>query len=486
MTFYQMISIVGIVCTAGGVARAESLPSSALATAAAPFATYTDPEARRMLQLELVEFERYAESTMKSALEILKSRKSSAAELKKVDEWQRAQFKRLQSALHQDDPLLALVDAWAVSKSLSRYMEQHDVADGVSAVGIDMLKRREDRLAYIATRYLSPETIAALSSRLDAFTLQQPIPPNEELVPESRWWSAPFFSAWSTGQAAVEGVFQMSLIPGRALKGVSESGTALSGIRETTAEALLVIDRLPATIRAEFQLALDDLIAKRSEIIEILSAVDAVSTNLRVTAQSTQRTAVEVQESMTLARELLPAGESLAKAVERAVIAAADLMRTIGVDAAPGATPEGTEGQHQSFEIAEYQKTAVALTGAATEIRLMLGEIRALVDRPESGESTDEDQGFDVREYKATADSIQSSTAEVRALIRDLYGLAGDKALQERIAVLRDEAEAVTQRAAERANGVVDHLTVRLIQVAFVVFFLACGYAWLQRRFRQK
>lgn len=483
-TFLKMFAAFSIVLAVGVGSGAENSNDSASAGAAtAPVATYTDPEARQMLQSELIEFEHYAESTMNSALEILKSRKTSAAELKIMDEWQSAQLKRFRTALRQDDPLLALVDAWAISKSLSRYLEQNGV-DGMSVttrtVGLDMIKRREERLAYIASRYLSPDAIASLSNRLDAFTVEQPIPSNEELKPESRWWSTPFFSVWGKGQSAVEGVFQMSLIPGRALKGVSDSGTALTGIRETTAEAVQVINRLPVNIRTEFQVALNDLIEKRSEIIEILSVIDSVSTNLRVTAQSSHLTAVEVQESMTLARELIPAGESLAVAVERAVNASTDLAKVIGQDSAPGA--EG--GNRKSFDIEEYYKTATALTGAAVEIRQMLVEIRALVETPDSEDSSDDETDFDVREYGAAADSIQHSTAEIRALVSDLRGLTEDDVLQERIGVLRDEADAIARRTAERANGVVDHLTVRLLQLAFVVFFLTCGYALVLRKLR--
>jgi hypothetical protein len=487
-TSLKMFAAVSILLAAGvgsGVGNLKDATSTD--TAPAPVATYTDPEARQMLHSELVEFEQYAESTMKSTIEILKSRKAGTAELKTVDEWQSAQLKRFRTALHQEDPLRALVDAWAISKSLSRYLEQNDI-DGMSAttraVGLDMIKRREERLAYIASRYLSPDTIASLSSKLEAFAVEQPIPAHEELKPESRWWSAPFFSAWGKGQSAVEGIFQMSLIPGRALKGVSESGTALTGIRETTAEAVQVIDRLPANIRTEFQVALNDLIDKRSEIMEILGAIDSVSTNLRVTAQSTHLTAVEVQDSMTLARELIPAGESLAVAVERAVNASTDLVKVIGKDSTQGAQPGPEGGDRKGFDIGEYQKAATALTAAAVEIRQMLVEIQALVDSPDSEDSNEDDSGFDVREYGAAADSIQHSTAEIRALVSDLRGLTGDEVLRERLAVLRDDADGIARRMAEHANDAVDHLTLRLIQTAFVVFLLACGYALIQRRLR--
>ncbi len=488
--YCKRIIIFGVLLSTGVVSGAENLKNSQPTSAKREAnATYTEQEARQMLRVELVEFERYTESTMSSALEILKNRKVSAADYKKIEGWQAALLKRFQTALRQDDPLLALVDVWAVSKSLIRYMEQKGSTGEMSAatveVWLDMIKRRDEQLAYIASRYLSPEAIASLSHRLDAFTVEQQIAADKDLQPEGSWWSTPFFSVWGKGQSAVEGIFNMSLIPGRALKGVSDSGTALSGIRDTTAEAVQVIEKLPANIRSEFQVALNDLVEKRSEIIEILSAIDSVSTNLRVTAQSTQLTSVDIKDSMTLARELLPAGESFAIAVERAVSASTDLMKVVGQDSTVSTMP-GAEGveERRGFDIAEYQKTAIALTGAANEIRQMLVEIRALVDNPDAEESTDEESEFDVREYGAAADSIQRGTAEIRALISDLRVIAEDDVLRGRLGDLRDEADAIALRSAAHATGVVDHLTLRVIQIAFVVFFLVCGYALLRRKLR--
>ena len=161
-------------------------------------------------------------------------------------------------------------------------------------------------------------------------------------------------------------------------------------------------------------------------------------------------------------------------------------MRVLGLDRPPEPAAANTGEQRQGFEIADYQKTAVALTVAAAEIRLMLGDIRALIDSPESKQSADDEPEFDVREYAAAANSIQSGTAEIRGLISDLRGLSNDEALQGGIAVLRDEGEAAAQRTVAQATGVVDHLFVRLLQSAFVIFLLACGYAWLGQRLRQK
>jgi hypothetical protein len=359
--------------------------------------TYTDDEGRTMLRTELGEFERYIDSTMKAAHEILRSRSVTGGDLKKLDEWQATQRTQYSQALRQQDPLAALTDAWAVSKSLTGYLTLAATPDQLPEtcreVALDMLKRREDRLLHIASRYLPEESIAALSSGIDAFTEGQSASHSGGQWLDPRQWTAPLFSVWAKSQATAGSVLQVPLMPGRALKGVSESGKALAGIRESTADAVQVASQLPESIRTEFQIALADLMGQRAEIMEILGTVDSVSTNLRAATESSRLTAAEIRGLVDLSR-----------ATEK---------------------PEGAEP-------------------------------------------------FDIRVYGAAAESIERGAAEIRALILDLRGIAGDEAFSGRLGLLGAEADASAQQAAVRAREVIDHLALRLIQVAAAGFILAC------------
>jgi hypothetical protein len=430
-----------------------------------------------MLRSELVEFERYAESTMNAAHQILQDRGVTARDLKKLDAWQDAQLSRFRHALRQKDSIAALVDTWAIARSLATHVKRKASEDELPAstreVALDMLKRREDRLAHIASRYVGEDSVVMLSHQLEDYTKDQPIAESEILEPDSKRWTSPLFSVWAKGKTTVGSILELPLMPGRALKGVSESGEALTGIRETTADAVQIARELPERIRTEFQIALNDLIEKRTEILEILDAIDSVSTNLRATAHSTHLTATEIQKSLTLARELLPQSASLAAAVERAVNASTELIRAIDQRATHVSTAaDGQDAKGRAFDITEYKSTAETITSAANEVRQMLTEIRTLTERNRGSDAVEPQEPFDVRDYGAAAEAIQRGAAEMRSLISELREMS------------EDDASAL--RTASRFQDVIDHAALRLIHVVAVVFLLACAYTFLRTKLERK
>jgi hypothetical protein len=440
--------------------------------------TYSNTEGRIMLQSELAEFERYVDSSMKAGRMILKDRKIPEAELALFSSWQTSQKALLLSAIHQDDPLRALIDSWAACASLTYSASLNELPASTRDVALDLVKRREDRLTHIATRYLPQDSITSLANSIDAFATAKPVLASDATQPEARRWTTPLFSVWAKSQQTTGNLFQIPLMPGRALKGVSESGKALSGIRDTTAEAVLVAGQLPERIRTEFQIALADLVDQRAEIIELLNAMDSVSTHLRATAESGHLAAAKAQESLVLARELLPAGETLANAVARAVNASSELVKSLGE---ASARSENT-GISNRFDIVEYQQTATAISSAASEVHQLLVEIRSLIDRNLNSQQTDTSEPFDIRPYGAAAESIRGGSAELRTLISELHQIADDDAFGNRIKILFETADASAKRTTGLAEKLIDHLAWRLLQVATVVFCIAFVMIFHTRR----
>jgi uncharacterized protein Yka (UPF0111/DUF47 family) len=438
---------------------------------------YTPEESRILLRSELSEFEDYVETTMNNAQRILKDRGVASADLKKFDLWQQTQQERFHQALAQQNPVVALVDAWAVGKSLITCMDQREslgeLPPSTRDVALNMLKLRADRLAHVASRYLSEDAIAEISRQLDNYRKDQPIPKSEVLEPNSRSWSSPLFSAWSMGKSGVESLLDLPLMPGRALQGVSDSGKALTGIRENTEDAVRVAEELPGRIRREFQIALDDLINKRSEILEMVNAINSVSTNFRATASSTQLTAVEIQKSLKLTNEMLPEGQALVDAVEQTIESGKELIREIDqLTAEEGSDGSVQGGRRERFDIAEYKVAADSVTSAAAEVRQMLAEIRPLVEPDSDTDLTENKDRFDIRDYDKAAQSVERGAAEIRSLLKDLQALS--------------EEDASSSGIARQSREVVDHITLRVIQVVALMFFLACVYLVLKSKLQSK
>jgi hypothetical protein len=444
----------------------STLPSHAVTAQLEEGAIYSSEEGKVMLRQELSDFEEYLESTMKSSLILLRARETPEKDLKTLSKWQEAQLKKFRAALHQEDPVVALIDAWAVGKTLGHYLKTNQVNEelpsSVRDVALDMLKRREDRLSYIATRYLNTDAVANIRAELDAFTTQQVAGDENQPSKSDQIFGVPMFSAWvNKGRSAVGGILSVPLMPGRALKGVSESGKALSGIRETTADAVQVASELPEKLRVEFQHALTEVLEKREEILTILNAIDSASTNLSTTAQSTLQTATEVQKSLHLAKEVLPAGESFAAAVEKAVSASTELIRAL-----EKSNSTDSESNSESLDIKDVKATADSLTGAANEVNQVLEHIQALIerhDRTDPGENT-----FEIKDYTRAAESIEKGASELRGLLSDLQNISADNTLGD--------------SAIDTSKQLIDHATKRIVLVMVILFGLAAAWLLLRQR----
>lgn len=464
-----------------------------VAAGAAPAPLYTQEEARQMLRAELDAFERYASSTMDQARDVLRRRGVGAQELAKVESWQKVQKERLQTALRQDDPLAALVDAWAVSESMFHFADEHAASSELPAsareVVLDILGKRRDRLAQLARAYLPPDSIPTLTASISAFADSAPLPDGDaqrtNRTAETSW----MFSMWQKGQSAAKGVLSIPLSPVRAMTGIGEGGKALSDMRDTTAQAIEVAEQLPERIRREVEILLETVVREHEALGALLHDIHGISTNVRVTAEQAHATAAAVQESLDTARVALPAGESLAAAVERAARASTELVNAVtGLVAQTGSKGQNEgAGSGDGFEIAEYQQTAEAIRDAAIELRELMMEIRLLTEAGKSDAPKDKDgPGFDIREYRAAAEAIERATGEIRGVLGDVRDLGRDGRLQGRTAVLLRAADRSAERAADQAERLVDHIFWRLIQLAVVICLLALFVAARKRRLQDQ
>lgn len=441
---------------------------------------YTEKEIRILLRSELNEFEKYVKLSMEEADNILKNRNISIEDLAKLDIWQNAQLARLQVALATEDPILALVDAWAVGKSLAQYLDQNsyldEIPESIRSVALDMLKRREDRLSYIASKYIPEDSFDSLSSRINLFTTSQSIPKNEVLQANSQRWSSPLFSVWLKSQAAVGSVLQLSLSPVKALKGVSDSGKALSGIRDSTSQAVQVASEFPTRIRTEFQLALEDLLAQKDEILEILDSINQTSNHLSKTATESHLTIQETKESLEISKELIPKAESLIISIERTVNATSKLMKMISKNSLSNEN-DSVMNTH-SFDIKEYQITAVSISNAASQIQKMLEEIRQLIILDQSSPNDNPDEHFNIREYQLAADSIQRGAIEIRGILSDVTMLMDHPSFQTQMGHLLDQLDQSTEKASNRTKNIINYVTFSLILIGVLFFVLACSYRY--------
>lgn len=457
------------------------LPSVAEETPA-----YTQQEGREILRAELDAYEEYLDRTMQGARQILRGRQIGRRDIASFEKWQKEQASRFRNALRQADPLCALADAWAVSESLTVFLEGESGMDALPEatrdVALDMLRRREERLRHIAAAYLPTETVRDISTHIAEFARTHPAGDGKlSEQPTNKSWS---FSLWARSKKMTTDVLSVPLAPVRALTGVAESGSALSGMRDSTAEAVQVARELPERIRKEMGAFLDDVLAEQEAIRALLQQTESAGVALREAAAETHATTRQVHESLNVVSQMLPDAESLARTLEQTAKSGTELMNAISTITAQRLqehTASEAKTEHP-FDVGEYKSAAIAIGAAAKESRELMGEIRALVERGQDDKAEEDEPGFDIREYRATALSLERAAAELRAVLHDLREMGQDGSLPERVAAILREADRSAEHAANQAERIVDHVALRVLQVALALLVFAMGLMYYRRR----
>ncbi len=456
-----------------------------------------------MLRGDLSVYDRYLERSARDAEALIRARGIDGPDRDRFVSWQKAQLTRLQAALAHDEPLAALLDAWAVSESLLSYLDspagRRELSSGTWEVARDMLVRRQERLRLLARAYLSPEAFAELVQGLDDFTAAHPIPEDEALKPDKRKLKSDKFSLWAMGEKTLGAILSLPLAPGRAASGISESGKALTEMRVTTAEAVKLAAEMPAMIRRELETLLATLMSRQDELLRLLVELEHTSSAARDTSVQVRATVEEVRATITEAGAQLPAGEALAAALEGAAHASTELVDAIATllaqqrAAADGGAPAGSAtaaagvtNRAAGFQIADYQHTAFAIEDAAAETRRLIAEIAALrapaATNDAARQPAPDDEPFDIRQYRATAEALAQASDGIRSAVQDVRALAENPDLDARVVQLRRESDRAVAHAADQATRVIDHAVWRLAQLA-----LLCAILYLAvRRFSRR
>ncbi|MBU0717629.1 MAG: hypothetical protein KJ749_05210, partial [Planctomycetes bacterium] len=448
-------------------------------------------EIRELLGIELIDFQHSIERSMNEAQAMVRRRKVSATEAAEFGRWQKTQLVRFQAALKQDEPVTALIDAWAVSESLAEYLEAGEGKDRLGPVArgiaVEMLNRRREKLLMLARTYLPEEVLRGVAQHIAAFAEANPVLDRGLQEPEKQDVAKVRFSLWSLGQQTINTVVRIPLLPGRLVTGISESGRALSDIRDTTAEATQVAGQLPERIRKEIEVLLDRLREQHAEIMSILDKADSIAANVRAAGEQTQAAAANVRESIRTAESLVPAADSLLVAVETAAKSTHEAINSLSAlldQLDRSAAASKAAGQTQGFDIDAYRQTAIAIESASACVHELLAYIREwTAEGP--GEHASSEPAFDIREYTEAARAIEAGAAEIRAVLTELNATADNDALHQRVTEILAQAAESGRAAETRTRGVIDYLTWRILLILVVLFGLQVAVILVHRRLRK-
>ena len=318
---------------------------------------------------------------------------------------------RLVQAFHamseRDDPATAFVEIWALCVRLREYLENgagRSLYVPEQQVVIDAAKNLEAEIERIGRLFLKEDALANTRNDVRKFAVSNPI--------------TGVFSNLKVYATEPEkgrpnrfvGVLSVPMAPFRAMEGVPETATAIHRLKDTgdrfsdvveelpesarwqlsllmyeleetemaksflgslntfsqsSAKMATAADELPKRLREELSTVIEQIDEKQKGIGQTLSQAEKTSANFERTLDRAEQVASSLDRVAGGAKEAAWAWEATAKATSEALKEYADIR-----------PPK--EDTAQPAKIEDYRDTAHAVTEAASELRLLTGEIREL------------------------------------------------------------------------------------------------------------
>lgn len=320
--------------------------------------------------------------------------------------WRTRCITAVHTVLKQDDPLTALVDAWALSLRMTLYFgsgEGSKLFEPHQEIALSAVTQIETEIERIARKLLEPTIFEQTQRDLRAFALANPI---QGAFSKTLLYAS---EVKKGTPGPVETVINLPLAPFRAIEGVDRGAAAIRDFSTTAERFSDIVEELPASIRWQLLLLLYEFeeteIAKsflasleriaissakltataeklpaevRAEVSELVGEIDAKQTNMQNTLAQTQATSEALGELSEQVERTAQALSVTSKDVKETATAWQATMEAIGETfKKPETAPDPNEPR---FSMAELSATATTITEAAVEIRKLNEELTANVE----------------------------------------------------------------------------------------------------------
>jgi hypothetical protein len=363
------------------------------------------------LREALVQYASRVEATVIATADTIAAGTSSPVIQRRSLRWKLGIIPVVNRAASLAEPEAAYVAVLTVATSMHEYLT---TGAGASVFGeqqqlaVDASTELLDAAVALGDRFLSKQQLARVTSEVQTLVHQQPI--RGEFVAEqvqslvAATESSPIFD-WVTA---------IPLSPFRALQGVDQGAQAIREFNDTAMHFSRTVAAMPQLIRWNLQLLAFE-VSQQGEIAASLEGFDALARSaesISLTAQALPETLREVlAEAERSGQSLAP----LAASLERSATAVATAGAAWGGLVAELRKEEPGEPPGRPFDIREWEQTAIQITSAATELRLLLDSVQTTA----SGEAL----APPIAQLSAQVDRLDASS-------RSLVNLAAWRGLQ--------------------------------------------------------
>ncbi len=182
-------------------------------------------------------------------------------------------------------------------------------------------------------------------------------------------------------------IFDLPMVPFRALSGVSDTAQAIHDFNETAQEFTETVNDLPHLTRFELELLLYDA------------------------------------EDLETTERVLAAAESFSTSADRISAVAETLPEDFGAELSGRLDEARATITELDATLARAESLAEPLTHVADRVGEASAQWTTLLTQMRAGGEKSDGRPFDIREYETTATRIEDATREIRSLITELNGL---------------------------------------------------------------
>ncbi len=310
--------------------------------------------------------------------------------------WKIRSSTMIQDAILANHPQKAFLDAATLTVQMRKFLENPN-STGATLLGdhqqgaLDTAVRLENDIFQIGSLFLNAEQLENLKQDIDTYTDENPMAGTFNLA------AARSAKAQSSQSQMFDWVTAIPMAPFRALEGIDSGAQAISAFNVIAGQFSRIVEDMPEQTRWHAELLLYEL-EERQFTVDALDSFNKVALSAESLSQTAQTLPADLRKEVTLAlqdfesqqQQLQQTLNTLDGTIERAtlmldsVYAAGDNVAQAGeswrevfetIGALGGDKSEDPSEPSRPFDIREYTATAERLTEAAAELRSLVNEI---------------------------------------------------------------------------------------------------------------
>lgn len=439
----------------------------------------------RLIQADLQAFSEDVDQILETLTTRAEQRIDAPETARQVKQWASVISDHFEQALSEQDPRVALLNAWTLCIRIENDLERGAGRDMLGPFHDQLIqagRRIQARLDPLLEAYLPEADRTSIEQQIRDYANDHPL----EIQTDSAGLIAGFgpgaFSFKALGSRAVETLTSLPKLTTEVAGGVGRGATDWLSVNASIQDLTRAIKEAPKDARRQFEVVLDQMVRNQEDVRAVLGDLKDVTAQTRAIVSDWDSVTTGIERNLASARRTAPQLERLAGALEaaaaesrRLIEQSTRLVEQLRVDDFPGTSTSRTTGTAalgpgRGFDPADYTEAARAIESGAAQINKLLARILQMMARDQASPPSEPGEGFDVRAYEDAAHAIDRAARTLNSSLDHLQGLAHDPAL-----------ERVVAQTGQVGRSTIDLVTWRLVQL-LVLLFALIGLLMILRR----